>query len=457
MCLTRRRAFGGGDASSRKGWRRVRPPRAPLSLTLLAVLTAFFLAAPARPEGQNKIVYDVFDWSIYSSTHFDIYYYAREKGSLQKVVSMAESAYDELSRRLNYQVPKRIPLIFYATHADFEQNNVILNFIPEGVGAFAEPAKNRMVLPIDLPDERLQALIQHELTHVFQYEILYGGRLGRIMTTNVPTWLIEGMASYFGNDEDEKDRVFVRDAVNSDLIPPITRVQIEGYPAYRFGHAFWDFLEAEWGKDAPRDFVYEYRSFLGRDVAQALRRTFDVTPDDFNLKFRRYLRRKYLPLLAQKGEASEYGQRFRVKEDNPSYEVGTAASPSGDFVATLTTYKGQVDIALLSVKDRTLYKNLSSGRTTKYEYIVGQYLTTGPESGTDLAYAPDGDRIAAFGRYERGRELLLFSVRKGGLLARIPVAADQPLSPAFSPDGKAVAFAGTLNGRRDIFALDLAT
>ncbi len=427
------------------------------TFAFFGVLATLLLATPARPEGQNKIVYDVFDWSIYTSTHFDVYYYAREKGSLEKVVSMAESAYDELSRRLNYQVPKRIPLIFYATHADFEQNNVILNFIPEGVGAFAEPARNRMVLPVDLPDEKVQVLIQHELTHVFQYEILFGGRLARALTSNAPTWLMEGMASYFGNDEDEKDKVFVRDAVNSDLIPPITKVQMEGYPAYRFGHAFFDFLEAEWGKDAPRDFVYEYRSSPGRDVSQTLRRAFDVTPEDFNLKFRRYLRKKYLPLLAQKGEASEYGQRFHVKENNPSYEVGAAASPSGDFVATLTTYKGQVDVALLSVKDRKLYKNLSSGRTTKYEYIVGQYLTTGPAAGTDLAYGPDGDRIAVFGRYERGRQLLLFSVRKGGLLARIPVPPDQPLSPAFSPDGKTIAFAGTLNGRRDIFTLDLAT
>ena len=90
---------------------------------------------------------------------------------------MAESAYDDLSRRLNYQVPKPIPLLFYVTHAEFEQNNIILNFIPEGVGAFAEPARNRMVLPIDLPDEKLQNLIAHELTHIFQYEILFGGRL----------------------------------------------------------------------------------------------------------------------------------------------------------------------------------------------------------------------------------------------------------------------------------------
>ncbi|MGE5346643.1 MAG: hypothetical protein ACM3JH_11865, partial [Acidithiobacillales bacterium] len=79
----------------------------------MGTVLALLFAAPALGVGQNKIVYDVFDWSIYTSTHFDVYYYAREKGSLEKVVSMAESAYDELSRRLNYQIPKRIPLIFY--------------------------------------------------------------------------------------------------------------------------------------------------------------------------------------------------------------------------------------------------------------------------------------------------------------------------------------------------------
>ncbi|MEO8586108.1 MAG: hypothetical protein ABI584_08100 [Acidobacteriota bacterium] len=419
---------------------------------------AVLCANEARPAGQNKIVYDSFDWQIYQSTHFDMYHYSRERQTLQKVVSMAESAYDDLSRRLNYQIPKRVPIIYYATHAEFEQNNIELNFIPEGVGAFAEPARNRMVLPIDLPDEKLQALIQHELTHVFQYEILFGGRLGRALTANVPTWVVEGMASYYGNDEDDKDRMFLRDAVNQDLIPPITKVNIEGYPAYRYGHAVYDFMEAEWGKDAVRDFLFEYRSFLGRDVAVALRRAFEIQPDDFDLKFRRYLRRKYLPLLASKGEASEYGERFRVgAPGRESFEIGAAPSPSGEFVATLTTVKGDVDIALLSVRDRKLYKNLSAGHTTQYEYIVGQYLTTGPESGRDLSFAPDGDRIAAFGRQERGRKLLIFSARGGGLLERISVAPDVPLAPSWSPDGNFIVFSGLEGNSRDVFLLDMKT
>ena len=439
MCSTRRRA---------------------LRLVLGAVFPAFLLAPalPAAAQGQNKIVYDRFDWKIYSSTHFRIYHYGRGEAALGKVASMAESAYDDLSRRLNYQVPKPIPLLFYVTHAEFEQNNIIMNFIPEGVGAFAEPARNRMVLPIDLPDEKLQNLIAHELTHIFQYEILFGGRLSRAITSNIPTWFMEGMASYYANDEDEKDRMFIRDAVNSDQIPPITRVNIQGYPAYRFGHAFFDFIEAEWGKDAVRELVFEFRSFLGRDVSVALKRSFEIEPDDFDLRFRRYLRRKYLPLLAVKGEASEYGERFRVGPwERPSFEIGAAPSPSGDFVATITTYKEDIDIALLSTKTRKLWKNLSPGRTTKYEYISAQYLTQGPESGRDLSFAPDGDRIAVFARRERGRQLFIFSARGGGIIDRIPVDPDMPLSPAFSPDGRSVVFSGISGTARDIFRLDLAT
>ncbi len=190
---------------------------------LLLLLPAAASQAQIEYFGENKIVYDNFDWKTYRSTHFTIYFYDREKPAIQKVASYAESAYDDISRRLNFQIPKPINLIYYATHSDFEQTNTLLNFIPEGVGAFALPSRNRMVLPVDMADEKLQQLIAHELTHVFQFEILFGGNYLRAATTSAPQWFLEGMASYFGNDEDNRDRMVLRDAVLSDQVPEIVQ------------------------------------------------------------------------------------------------------------------------------------------------------------------------------------------------------------------------------------------
>jgi WD40-like Beta Propeller Repeat len=425
----------------------------------LAVTLVLCIAAPASAQfGKNKIAYDKFDWKLYRSTHFTIYFYPSEQVSLPKVTSYAESAYDEISRALNFQIPKPINLIYYATHSDFEQTNTLLNFIPEGIGAFALPSRNRMVLPVDLPDEKLQQLIQHELTHVFQFEILFGGNYIRAATTNAPQWFMEGMASYFGNDEDNKDRMVLRDAVLADQVPEIAQTgAISGFFAYRFGHAVFDFIEAEWGKDSVRDFVFEFRNQIGGNVEKVIRRAFNLSAEDFDVKFRRYLRQRYLKILTEKGEPIDFGERFKLVEE-PSAELMPRAYPSGDFLAAVSTLKNDADVVVLSTTDRKLYRNLTRGYTTKYEYIVAQWLTTGPVGGGDVAVSPDGNTVAVFARRERGRELLLLNALDGGIRERVEMPdLDQQLNPAFSPDGNSVAFRALKGGRADIWAYSLSS
>ena len=45
--------------------------------------------------------------------------------------------------------------------------------------------------------------------------------------------------------------------------------------------AVFDFIEREWGKDAVRDFVYEWRSSVGGGVQRVIKRAFDISPEDF--------------------------------------------------------------------------------------------------------------------------------------------------------------------------------
>jgi hypothetical protein len=138
--------------------------------------------------GKNQIHYNTFDWHIYKTDHFEIYYYPEIEQHLERVASYAESAYQHVSSDLRHDLAQKVPLMIFKTHSEFEQENVIPGAAQEGVLAFAEGDRNRMLLPIDLPSDLLYGLITHELTHIFQYDIIPTSLIRR----NIPLWVNEG-------------------------------------------------------------------------------------------------------------------------------------------------------------------------------------------------------------------------------------------------------------------------
>jgi len=425
------------------------------------VLVGLLVAAlPATAQyytsfGKNRIQYRDFEWQIYHSPHFDVYYYSAEEHLLQKIVSIAESAYDELSRTFDYQIQDPTPLIVYQTHSAFLQNNIILYGVPEGAQAFAVPSRFRMVLPMDIPDVQLLALVKHELTHIFQYHILFRGKLGAGLRANPPQWFIEGMASYFGDDEVAADKKYMIDAVVNDNLPSV-EAQGGGFFAYRFGHAVFEYIEERWGQDAVLDLLYEYRNTIGSRIGRAIERTFRMDVEDFDTEFRRWARKKYLPELLATGEPGDFGRPFRLepRRGSAGQELSPAASPSGDLVASITTDKGELDISLFDAQERRRIRNLTKGLDTQIRRVI---LATNREVGGDIAFSPDGNYIAAFGRREAGRSLILIDVINGGLVKIIDMEIEQQRSPAWTPDGRHIAFSGNLGGFYDIFLIDVET
>jgi Tol biopolymer transport system component len=430
-----------------------------MSSRLRPLLVLLLLAAPALyPFGKNKIAYDRFQWQVYHTTHFSIHFYPESRASLDKVASMAESAYDQLSRALNHKLEKPIPFIIYRTHSEFEQTNVLLGFIPEGVGAFAEPVRNRMVMPIDLPDERLQKLILHELTHIFQFDLFFQGQLGKALFRPVPQWLTEGMASFMAKDENAYARMFLRDYVVNDRIPSVTAGGVSGYMAYRFGHAVLDFMTERWGEEGFRRFLYEYRSNLDSTVEKALRRAFDMEPFEFDRQFRLWMRERFLPALAEWGEPEQYGRPLMwSKKIRGIQMLSPALFPSGELLAAVTTYKGDIDVAVFTMKGSRVFRNLTPGLISRFDYLSAQFVTMGPEMGRDLAVSPDGDTVAFFGRKEKDKHLFLVALADGRTVLELPLGVDQPSSPAFAPDGRSIVFGAFQGNRGDLFRADLET
>jgi Tol biopolymer transport system component len=428
-------------------------------LQVILVLAAALVLGPSPlfAFGKNKIVYQNFAWRIYKSPHFDVYYYPEEEPMLEQCVSFAESQYTRLSQILDHEIKFRINLILYRTHMEFEQTNIALEFIPEYVAAFSEPLADRMVIPIDMPPDELYALFGHELTHVFQFSILFQESVSRAFRANTPGWIMEGMASYLAHDESNLDRMIIRDAVIYGLIPPIHRVQVTNFLTYRFGNAAFSFIEEKYGQEGLRTFISEFRrSLLTNNIEKPIKDAFGIDGDEFDRQFRKYLQKKYLPILLEKKEPQDYGREIARKKpgEHDVYNFSPALSPSGELLAVMTTRWGDLDVAILSTRDGKVFRALTKGFTNKYESLVyGAF-----QGKRDLTWSPDGDRVAFFARRENERVLLIHSALTGKLerIVSIP-GIDDELSPAWSPDPDVIAFEGVKGGVSDIFTYNLET
>src|SRR6202140_2105083 len=141
---------------------------APFRLVLIAVIVAGWSASPAAQTpfvpyfGKNNIHYDTFDWHIYTTDHFEIYYYPELEQHLERVAGYAESAYQQVSADLKHDLPFKPSLILFKTLSEFEQQNVDSGPAQEGVASLAEPTIDRLLLPIDSPSDELYGLITHE-------------------------------------------------------------------------------------------------------------------------------------------------------------------------------------------------------------------------------------------------------------------------------------------------------
>ncbi|MGE5242820.1 MAG: hypothetical protein ACM3SQ_01150 [Betaproteobacteria bacterium] len=452
---------------------RTRVPSSALSPFLPALLTALLVtvlaASPAVAQtpfvpyfGKNLIHYDTFHWYIYKTDHFEIYYYPELEKHLARVASYAESAYQQVSSDLKHDLPFKVPMILYKTHSEFEQENVAPGAAGEGVGAFAEPTRDRMLLPIDDPPDMLYGLITHELTHIFQFDIIPQSLIRR----NYPLWVGEGQADYERGTWDPIDLMQVRDAAISDTVPKMT--ELEGYGSssnprliYNLGHAVFEFMEARWGKEGIRQYMFALRKSVIGGGEDAYEEAFKMKKDDFDQAFDRYLKDRFKP-FRDKERPADYGRDLSPNKEKTNYSqaFSISPSPSGDLIAayTLNNKDREVDIVLLSAKDGSVVRNLTPGfdKDMGFDHIVllGERWNTMPW----LSWSPKGDRVAYFVRTEKERSLIIENVLTAKVEERIRLTSvDEPESPCFSPDGKAIAFSALRGAVGDIYTIDLAT
>jgi hypothetical protein len=345
---------------------------------------------------------------------------------------------------------------------EFEQENVMPGAAQEGVAAFAEPTRNRVLLPLDEPPDLLYRTITHELTHVFQFDIIPQSLIRR----EAPLWIDEGHADYEAGYWAPLDLATVRDAAVADIVPKMSH--LEGYGnftnprlIYNLGHAAFEFMEARWGKEGIRQFLFALRKSVIGGGNNAYDEAFKLKAEDFDQQFEKYLKDRFKP-FRDKERPVDYGRDLAPNSEKTRFTDALTAepSPSGDLLAIVTGNRRdeQYDIVLVSSKDGTVVRNLTPGFDQDMGFLYLSFPGTRWNTVPWITWSPGGDRLVYVVRIGKNKGFVVEDVVTRKILQRIELKTlNEPESPAFAPDGHVIAFSALHNAKSDLYSLNLDT
>jgi Tol biopolymer transport system component len=428
--------------------------------SVLAVAVLLFLSLPAQAQyfGRNKVQWENFKFKTLRTEHFDIYYYDQEADVVHDVGRMAERWYARLSRVFNHTFTRK-PIVLYANPADFHQTTTTGGFIGEGTGGFTDAFMNRVVLPLTGDYAENDHVLGHEIVHVFQYDIAatQSQNRRRFNLEQLPLWLVEGMAEYLSKGRvDPLTAMWIRDATINDRLPDLRKLTRDPrYFPYRYGQALMAYIGARFGDDA----VVRYFLAAGLvGVEEAFERAVGIPHKQLFADWQEASRELYnpivqarsdlaQPLIGRKPVPGREGERRRGSELN----VGPALSPDGRYLTFLSSRElFSIDLYLADAKTGKVIRRLVSSEGDSHFDSLSFIQSAG-------SWSPD-NRHVAFITFAKGDNFLaLVDTQTRDVDTMSVPGVDAITGLSWSPDGRSIVLSGQMTGVSDLFLFDLQT
>ncbi len=400
--------------------------------------------------GRNKVQYRNFDWSYIQSEHFDVYFTEGGEYLGKFTADAAEASYATVKRDFKYEINNRISLIVYKSHNDFQQNNVISEYLEEGVGGVTELYKNRIVIPYDGDYKRFRHVIHHELIHAVVNDMIYGGSVQSAIANNIrlqiPLWFNEGIAEYQSLEWDTNSDMFISDAIINNYLAPIP--YLNGYFAYRGGQSVWRFISEKYGREKISEIMLRLRAT--RSIDAAFRGSIGMSVEELSEKWMRDLKVNYWPEIAKREDINTVMKKLTDhRKDGSNYNTSPAISPQGDKFAFISDKSGLFDIYIGSTINLQDVRRVVAGqRGADFEEL--KILTPG------LTWSPDGKKIAIATKAGEQDAIMLIDAESGAT-EKLTFELDGIFSVDWSPDGKRLAFIGNQDYKSDIYIYSFET
>ncbi len=414
---------------------------------IMTVVALMWQPLSAQYFGKNKVQYKNFTWYYIQSEHFDVYFYEGGFEIARFTAEIAEKAYQQLRRDFNYDIQKRIVFIVYKSHNDWQQTNVVMEYLTEGIGGVTELYKNRVVVPFEGSYEQFRHVIHHELVHAVMNDLLYGGSIQSLLRNEVtppPLWFSEGLAEFESEGWNTRLDMVVRDAVLSGYLPPLQ--YLEYFLVYQGGASVFKFIAETYGREKIGEILNQLRG--GNSFQKVLQATTGMNYEEFTEKWHRALRREYWPEVKDRKEPVEIARRLTNHKKKQNYlNVSPAITPHGDKVAYITDERGYQEIRLISAIDGKKIKTLIKGQQTEsFEEL--HFLRPG------MSFSPDGRKLAFTAKSGAWDAIYIIDINTKKTEKHV-MELDGAFTTSWSPDGRYIAFVGNKDGQSDIYVFDL--
>lgn len=399
--------------------------------------------------GKNKVHYKSFDWSVIKTEHFDIYYYKEERQAALDAARIAERSYAYLSEILEYKFKKKIPLLLYASHNDFQQTNAIQSFIGEGTQGVTESLKGRMILPITGSYGQFIHVLTHEMVHAFQFDImLAAGPADLVRRFNPPLWFIEGMAEYLSVGMDNITRMWMRDAVlNNTLITIPAMTLVFDIRVYRMGQAIWWYVGERYGKEVIGR-IFKTGRATG-DINRAFKAHTGLDLIELSKRWQEDARIRYLPknvFLKKPGEVAKPITDPCV--DCTNINIVPALSPDGTDLAYVGDKDFTLNVLLRDLEEKnTVHKIVKSGSSQSYESL--RYFST------SMNWSPGGRKFSFVAKAGKNDAIYIVDAEKRKVVDKLSFKHLTGMAaPSWSPTGDRMVFTGLQGGISDLYIVN---
>ena len=398
--------------------------------------------------GQNKVQYREFDWQFIQTPHFDIYYYGGEQDLAEFTADVAEESYEQISLHLRWDLKRRVSIMVYNSHNEFQQTNVVGTYMREGIGGVTELFKNRVVFPFEGNYEQFRHVIHHELVHALINDMVYGGSMQHVISSRtkirVPIWSNEGLAEYLSSNWDTKADMVLRDIAIHERMPAVK--ELNYFMAYKGGQSLWRFIAGKYGREKVGDIFRSMKQT--QNAEKGYEKALGMNYKDLTIQWHKYLKKEYWSDVKDRDPLEDMSEKLTDhKKARNFYNVSPALSPDGSMVAVLSDQTGYFDIHIMDAMTGKRIKKLVKGnRSVDFEEL--KWLQPG------LSWSPDSKKIVVAAKAGKGDVLHIIDVktRKG---QKIELDLDGVFSAAWSPLGNEIAFVGQMGNSSDIYIYDL--